>query len=294
MKLLYYPGCTLKTTAKNFEDSAIATLKKLGIDLVELDRWNCCGTVYSFASDDLIHQVAPIRNLVRVKEKGDDKVVTLCAMCYNTLRRANLLVNEDSEKKDKINDFMDREEVNYDGSVRILHLFEVLKELVGFDKIKDKVKKPLTGLKVAPYYGCMLVRPKEVAIDEPENPTIFEDFLTSIGAEPIEFPYFNECCGSYQTVNEVDFVVDRTYKILGLANSLGADIVATSCPLCEFNLDSRQKETQVKYPDFKPMPVLYFTQLLALAMDLDKKACRFDLNYISPDEVLKKEKALLH
>ncbi|MDI6840929.1 MAG: CoB--CoM heterodisulfide reductase iron-sulfur subunit B family protein [bacterium] len=296
MKLLYYPGCTLKTTAKNFEDSAIKSLQVLGIELVELNRWNCCGTVYSLASDDLIHQLAPIRNLIRVKEQGDrvsgngdrevrPQVVTLCAMCYNTLKRAELLVTQDDEKRSKINDFMDREKIKYDGGVKILHLLEVLKEF-GFDKIRKYVKRNMADLKVVSYYGCMLLRPKEVAIDDTENPTILQEFIKSIGAEPIGFPYLNECCGSYQTVGQVDFVVDRAYKILSLANELGADLIVTSCPLCEFNLDTRQREVQAKYSGFKTIPVLYFTQLLAVAMGMDKEKCRFDLNYIDPTKTL--------
>ena len=154
MKISYFPGCTLKTMAKNFEDSALASMSSLGIEMVELPRWNCCGTVYCLTSDDLIHQVAPIRNLIRVKEQKNKRVVTLCSMCYHTLKRADKLVKEDREKLDKLNDFMDREDVKYGGEVEVLHLLEILKNEVGFNRITKKVKVSLEVLKVAPYYGC--------------------------------------------------------------------------------------------------------------------------------------------
>ena len=287
MKISYFPGCTLKTMAKNFEDSAIASLSFLGIEMVELPRWNCCGTVYSLTSDDLIHQVAPIRNLIRVKEARDTRVVALCSMCYHTLKRANKLVKEDQEKLDKLNNLMYREAVKYNGEVEVLHLLEILKNEVGFDQISKKVKMPLKGLKVAPYYGCLLLRPAEVGLDDPESPTILKDLLESVGAEAIDYPYETECCGSYHTVVNVNLVVERAHDILSSAISQKAEAIALSCPLCGFNLDHRQKEIKEKFPDFKSIPVFYFTQLLALSLGLDEKVCRFELNFIDPRPLLK-------
>lgn len=287
MKISYFPGCTLKTTAKNFEESALASLSFLGIDMVELPRWNCCGTVYSLTDDDLMHQIAPVRNLIRVKEQKDTRVVTLCSMCYNTLKRANNLVKEDEEKLNKLNDFMYRENVKYDGKVEVLHLLEVLKNEVGFSEIAKKVKRSLKGLRVANYYGCLLLRPPEVGLDDPEHPTILNDLLHSLGAEVIDYPYETECCGSYHTVVNVDLVVERAYDILNSAISQGAEAVVLSCPLCNFNLDNRQKEIKKKFPDFKGIPVFYFTQLLALSLGLDERVCRFELNFVNPYPLLK-------
>lgn len=286
MKISYFPGCTLKTMAKNFEDSALASASSLGIEMVELQRWNCCGTVYSLTSDDLIHQLAPIRDLIRVEEQKDNRVVTLCSMCYNTLKRANKLVQEDKEKLDKLNDLMYREDVKYDGKVKVLHLLEILKNEIGFEQIARKVKIPLKGLKVAPYYGCLLLRPPEVGIDDPENPTILENLLESTGAEVIDYPYKTECCGSYNTVANVDLVVERAYNILRSAINQGAEAIVLSCPLCGFNLDNRQKEIKEKFSDFKNIPIFYFTQLLALSLGLDEKVCRFELNFVDPRPLL--------
>jgi heterodisulfide reductase subunit B len=292
MKISYYPGCTLKNNAKNFEDSALCSLKRLEVEAVELERWNCCGTVFSLATDDLIHHVAPIRNLIRVKEANTNKFMTLCAMCFNTLKRANERVKSDPESLDKINKFMYREEVKYEGDVQVLHLLELLRDEIKFENIAKKVVKPLKNLKIANYYGCLLVRPKEIGLDDVENPTVLENLMTALGAEAIDFPYKTECCASYQTVDKPENVADRTYHILTSAQSQGAELVSVSCPLCAFNLDYRQKETVQKYPEFKNIPILYFTQIMALALGCPEKDLRLDLHYIDPKPILR-EKGLL-
>ena len=292
MKISYFPGCTLKTMAKNFEDSAIASLSFFGIEMVELPRWNCCGTVYSLTSDDLIHQVAPIRNFIRVKEARDTRVVALCSMCYHTLKRANKLVKEDKEKLDKLNNLMYREDLKYNGEVEVLHLLQILKNEVGFDQVSKKVKMPLKGLKLAPYYGCLLLRPPEIGFDDPESPTILKDLLESVGAEAINYPYETECCGSYNTVVNVNLVVERAHDILSSAISQKAEAIVLSCPLCGFNLDNRQKEIKEKFSDFKSIPVFYFTQLLALSLGLEEKICRFELNFIDPRPLLRSKHLL--
>ncbi|MDZ7261444.1 MAG: CoB--CoM heterodisulfide reductase iron-sulfur subunit B family protein, partial [candidate division KSB1 bacterium] len=265
MKISYYPGCTLKAKAKNFEDSTLAVARALNIELEELPVWNCCGTVYSMASDDLIHQIASIRNLVRVRDKGESRMVTLCSMCYNTLKRANLFMMSDELKHRRINAFLDNE-VPYNGDVKVLHLLELLRDEVGFDEVRHKVKKPLVGLKVAPYYGCLLLRPQEVGLDNLENPTVLEDLLESLGAEVVRSPLKTECCGAYQTVNNPELVAELVHRILSAALAQGAEAMVTSCPLCQFNLDRRQLEIMQRYIGFREIPVLYFTQLMALAL----------------------------
>jgi heterodisulfide reductase subunit B2 len=289
MKISYYPGCTLKNNAKNFEDSTICALQQLGVAVEELSRWNCCGTVFSMASDDLMHHLAPIRNLIRVKEAGSNSVMTLCAMCYNTLKRANEHVKKNPADLEILNDFMYEETTKYKGDVKILHLLELLKDEIKFETIAKRVVKPLKDLKVASYYGCYLVRPKDIGLDNPENPTIMETLTTILGAQAVDFPYKTECCAAYQTVDNPEAVAERTNQILTSAQTHGADVVAVSCPLCAFNLDQRQKETTQLYPDFKNIPVLYFTQLLALALGCPEESLGFKLNYIDPKPVLLKK-----
>lgn len=286
MRISYYPGCTLKTKAKNFEDSAMTSMRTLGVEMEEMPVWNCCGTVYSLAVDELVHQLAPLRNLLRLKEQGESKLVSLCSMCYNSLKRVNLLVQTDMEKRNKIVNFMYEEEGEYRGEVEVFHLLEVLRDEVGFKKISGEVKNPLQELKVAPYYGCLLLRPSEVAIDDPLRPTILENLLANLGTQAVDFPHKMECCGSFQTVNNVELVVECARRILDSAVEAGAEVVATSCPLCAFNLDHRQEEIRQNYSDFQGLPILYFTQLLAIALGLEEGVCRFDLNHVDPRPLL--------
>lgn len=269
-------------------------MKELGIEMEELPKWNCCGTVFSLASDDLMHHLAPIRVLLRTRETGSDSLVTLCSMCYHTLKLSNIRVKQNPDQLEKLNNIMYEEEITYDGKVTVYHLLTLLKEQVGFEKIKERIKVDLSNLKVAPYYGCLLLRPKEVSIDpNMENPTIMSEFIETLGAIPVEFSHQAECCGSYLTVDEKDLVLDRSYEILKSARRTGADIVLTSCPLCQFNLDDRQKEVKKRYPEFEEMPVLYFTQLLALAMGLDEESLRFDLNWVDPRSILEDKHILI-
>jgi len=292
MDLSYYPGCTLKTKAKSLEDPAIASMAALGINLVEIQRWNCCGATYSLADDDLAHHLAPVRNLIRVNEQGKNKVATLCSFCYNALKRANLLMQNDQEKRKTLNDFME-EEKDYNGEVEVVHVLQVLRDDIGWGNISEKVKVPLHGLKVAPYYGCTLLRPKEVAIDDVERPTILGKLMAAIGAEVVDFPFATECCGSFQIVSNPDFVTQRAWDILSSALRREADALVLTCPLCNFNLSQRQQELRRKYSDFKGIPIFYFSQLLALVLQLDPQLCHFELSYGEPLHLLK-SKELVH
>jgi heterodisulfide reductase subunit B len=277
VKIAYYPGCTLKTKAKNLEDSAIAALAKLGIETVELERWNCCGAVYSLADDDLIHQVAPVRVLTRAKDQGFDKVMTLCSQCYNTLARANRLMKEDEEKAKTLNLFMD-EESGYHGEVEVVHMLQVLRDELGWDEVKKKVEKPLDGMKVAPFYGCTLLRPTEVSIDEqPFAPSVMNDFLAALGATPTQFGSTTDCCGAYEVLINPDAAVRQSGDILVKAQESGVEAIALSCPLCEYNLGHRQPSIMAARPEVQGIPVYYFSQLLAIAMGV-ADAGRFDLN----------------
>lgn len=292
MDLSYYPGCTLKTTARGLEDSMIASMEVLGIKMEEIQRWNCCGTVYSLADDDLAHHLAPVRNLIRVKEQGNNKVATLCSFCYNTLKRANLLMQKDSEKRKTLNDFME-EEMDYNGEVEVVHLLEVLRYEIGWGNISEKVRIPLQGLRVAPYYGCTLLRPQEVAIDHVERPTILHQLIETIGAEAVDFPFATECCGSFQIVSNPDLVTQCAWDILSSALRRGAEALVLTCPLCNFNLGQRQQELLQKYSDFQGIPIFYFSQLLALSLQLDPQVCHFELNYGDPLPLLKRKKLIL-
>jgi len=292
MKLLYYPGCTLKTSATNLEKSAFAIMEALGHEMVEMEDWNCCGVVASLTDDDLMHHLAPLRSLIHVEDQGENKVITLCDMCCNTLKQTNLRVKEKPDDLETLNLFMDREN-DYKGTVEVLHFLEFLRDEVGFDFIKKKVKKPLKGIKIMPYYGCMLLRPREVAIDDAEEPTILSDLLSALGAEVVDNPFKIECCGSYHTVENKELVSKRAHRITTFATDRESDAMVLSCPLCKFNLDTRGKEAEKMFKGYKQIPIFYYTQLIAVALGLDLSVCGFDKHTVNPTELLKKRKIMI-
>jgi len=288
MKLLYFPGCTLKTSAKNLEKSAFAIMEKLGHELVEMDDWTCCGVVSSLSDDDLMRHIAPLRNLIHVEDQDEDKLITLCDMCCNTLKQTNLRVKENKDDLETLNLFMDREN-DYKRTVKVYHFLEYLRDEIGFDYLKKLVKNPLKNMKIMPYYGCMMLRPREVAIDDAEEPTILSDLLGSLGAEVIDNPFKIECCGSYHTIENKDIVRNRSHRITNYATDLGAEAMVLSCPLCKYNLDYRGKEAEKIFKGYKQIPIYYYTQLIAIALGLDQKICSFDEHIVDPTLLLKKK-----
>jgi heterodisulfide reductase subunit B len=284
MDYLYFPGCTLYTKAKNFDQTARECSRLLGFELKELPNWTCCGAAFPLATDNVMALLPPSRILANAREQGST-LTTLCAVCYNVIKRTNRLIQEDGEKRDKINNFIEK---NYQGDLRVAHYLELLKQDIGFSRLKENVKKSLEGLKAAPFYGCMLLRPfEEMKFDDKERPTVFEEFLETLGAKAIDFPFKIECCGSFQSVGAPDVATECAYKILGSAQKNGAEVIVSTCPMCTFNIDHKQRDIKQKYLDFKSVPVLYFTQILGIAMGLDAGMLGFELNFVDPLPFLK-------
>jgi heterodisulfide reductase subunit B len=292
MDISYYPGCTLKTKGLNFEKTALALLELFDVNAVELEDWYCCGVMYSQTTDDLMHQLAPIRTLIKAKESGNEKLLTLCSMCYNTLRRAQRFIQSDEEKREKINSFMDQEIDFFGDEVAVVHLLEILQDDIGISELRAKIKKNYSDVLIAPYYGCMLTKPKEVAIVDPdkaEDPMIMEEILEGIGFETVYFPFKTECCASYQVLGNRDIVKDRTKKIVTTAIKNEADVIVLSCPLCHYNLDAVQKQLKEEDSNFETIPVLYISQLLALAYGIDPELNDFALHHIDPRPILERK-----
>jgi len=286
MDYLYFPGCTLYTKAKNLDQAARDCSKLLGFELKELPNWTCCGAAFPLATDNLMALLPPYRILANAREQGTT-LTTLCSVCFNVIKRTNRLIQRDGEKRDKINNFIEK---NYQGDLRVLHYLEILKQEVGFPQLKEKVKRPLSGLKAAAYYGCMLLRPfEEMEFDDKERPTIFEDFLEILGATAVDFPYKIECCGSFQSVGSPDIATECSYKILISAIKNGAEAMVSTCPMCTFNIDHKQSDIKEKYLGFQSVPVFYFTQLLGIAMGLDYRTLGFDQNAVDPLPLLQKK-----
>lgn len=257
----YYPGCTLKTKAKELDRTARLCAETLGFTLEEIDNWQCCGAVYPLGTDEIATKLASVRALYEAKKKNQ-VLVTLCSACHHVLKRVNDDMLNDKDTRTKVNNYIAQEEepYTYAGETKVLHYLEVIKQQVGFDNLKAAVKKPLEGRKIGAYYGCMLLRPSSIMMfDDPENPTIFEDFIRALGAEPIVYPYRNECCGGYISLKEKERAGEMSEKIIQSAVSKGAEELITACPLCLYNVGKTSG---------KKLPMVYFTELLAQALDL--------------------------
>ena len=254
MKYSYFPGCTLTTTAKDLDRYARASAQALGFALEEIPNWQCCGGVYPLGSDEIASKLSCVRALNDAKEKGQ-ALVTVCSACHHVMKRVNDDMQNVPDIQTRANNYMALE-TPYTGETEVLHFLEVLRDKVGFDTLKSKVVNPLTGRKIGAYYGCLLLRPSAVlAFDDPENPTILEDFIRALGAEPVVYPYRNECCGGYISLKESAMANTMCQKISGSAESFGADCLVTACPLCKYNLGKEGT-----------LPVIYFTELLAEAL----------------------------
>ncbi|MDZ7272255.1 MAG: CoB--CoM heterodisulfide reductase iron-sulfur subunit B family protein [candidate division KSB1 bacterium] len=302
MKLSYYPGCTLKDKTTHLDETTKASTRALGIELQELETWTCCGATYPLTEEKIANLIPQIRILRNVRQAGNEQVTTTCAFCYSTLKRANRAIALDPMRRQRVNAFLrDDEPVrpykektetpgDYEGEVAVLHLLEVFRDQFGWDKLTKAVKKPLDGLKVAPYYGCKLLRPpKEMEFDDPENPTTFENFLSALGCEVVDFPFKSECCGSYLSLSAPDAASRVSYLILKSAIQNGAEVVALSCPLCYYNMDLRQRDIARLYAGFRQVPVLFFTQLLAVALGLDEKILGLERHYVDVRPILKQK-----
>ena len=272
-KYVYYPGCTLYTKARNLDLCARRAAEKVGFELTEMPSWNCCGAIYNATSDDIAAQVGPVRNLAKASQLGE-KLVTLCAACYNVLKRVQDRLDQPGNEveSERLKTFVDEKwgpadepQGHTERSVKVLHYLEVLKNDVGWDRVKEKVTKPLAKLKVAYYYGCLMVRPKEVlGFDDAENPQVMDDLMRVLGAEPTKFDFKAECCGGYLVVNRREVAKAASQKILDNARAWGAEAIVTTCPLCQYNLDKLRVLTDGS------LPVFYFTQLLGVAVGLNQ------------------------
>ncbi len=281
MSYAFFPGCSMDGTAHDYQKSSLAVCKVLGLALPEIPGWICCGSTSAHQTDPLLALALPAKSLIAAEGKP---VAVGCAACYSRLKTANYEIASDTQKRKAVADVLGKD---YDGKVEILHLLEILNRDVGTKKIAAAVKKPLTGLKLVPYYGCLLSRPPEVTrFDDPENPTLMDQVLEAAGATILPWPHKTECCGAGYSITDVDIVKRLTREILAMAKAAGADAIATACPLCQLNLDLRQKDTEKASGERFGLPVFYFTQLLGLAFGLSRKQLGLRSLVVSPNKLL--------
>jgi heterodisulfide reductase subunit B len=285
MRYAYYPGCSAESTARDMHQSTLAVAGALGIKMIEPKGWTCCGATAGHQTDRILAASLPAANLVKIQDMGLECVVN-CAACYNRMKVANHEILTNSGIRQSVCDAIGRD---YDGSVKVRHFIEVLLEDVGLKTISNSVKNPLKCLKVACYYGCLLVRPpKVVKFDDPENPTSLDKLVKAIGGESIDWPYKVECCGGGLSLSRTDVVVNLTDSILGMAKSAGADCVAVSCPMCQVNLDLRQQDIKKETGRDYQIPIVYITQLLGLSLGIGSGKLGFDKLMVSASGVLEK------
>jgi heterodisulfide reductase subunit B2 len=283
MKYAYYPGCSAHSTARDLHESAAAVARELGIELVEIKGWSCCGATAAHETDRMMAAALPAANLALAKESGLDTVVN-CAACYSRMKASNHEVKTSADMRAKVADAIGRD---YDGSVPVRHFVEVLLEDIGVDKLRKHIKKPLNGLKVACYYGCFLVRPHEVTgFDDPENPTSLDRLVTAMGGVSLDWPHKVECCGGGLNLTRTDVVVKLSGLILEMAKAAGADCVVVACPMCQTSLDLRQKDIEKETGRKLDMPVVYITQLLGLSLGITEKELGLGRLMVAPKKIL--------
>lgn len=278
MKYAYYPGCSLHSTGIEYDISTRLVAQKLGIELEELDDWNCCGATAAHTTSHLLGLALPARNLAIAEKAGLD-VVAPCASCYNRMKTTELAVKSSVETKDKIAQVT---EMQYEGKVGVKSALEALVREPGPERIKSLATQSLSGLKVASYYGCLLVRPKNVAIDDNEDPVLMDDLVTTLGGEAIQWPGKTECCGATLPTARGEVGIQMVTNLLQMAQTAGAEAIVCACPLCFVNLDMRQSEIQNK------IPIFYFTELMGIAFGEQPAKVGADKHFVDPQPVLAK------
>ncbi|MFC2072085.1 CoB--CoM heterodisulfide reductase iron-sulfur subunit B family protein [Chloroflexota bacterium] len=262
LRYSYYPGCSLEATAKEYDMSVRAVAKLLDLDLEELEDWNCCGASSGHNTSKELSLALSARNLAIAEKAGLDVAVS-CAACFLRFKQTNHDLKNNEPLRKEIAEIIG---TPYNGDVEVKHLVDVFAREIGLEEIRKKVKKPLKGLKVANYYGCYLVRPPEVTqFDDPENPRLMDDLMSAVGAEPVDWSHKVECCGGSLLLARIDIVIKLVGDIVQAATDAGASVIVAACPLCQANLDTRQ-------PGRRKIPVMYFSELMGIALGVDKKA----------------------
>lgn len=291
-KYLMYPGCSLQRSAAPYLDSTLAIQDKLAMEFEEIADWNCCGATEYHSVTRLPAHALVGRNLAIAQEQanGSNTVVAPCSACYLNLSKTDNVMKQDAGFGEKVNQSLEAGGMHYDaGSLKIRHLLDVVFNDVGIDRIKELVTNPLKGLRVAAYYGCMIVRPDyENRFDNPEYPNELEELISALGAEVIDFPLKTHCCSGHMTQISSDIAYELIRRLIHGATQYEADLMVTLCPMCQLNLDAFQPNMNSHFGSSYHMPVLYFTQLMGLAFGIDAKDLGIGKEFIDPKEALAK------
>jgi heterodisulfide reductase subunit B len=283
MKYAYYPGCSAESTARDQYMSVNKVARALGIELVEPIGWTCCGSTPAHHTSKILSIALPAANLLMAQKMGLDMVV-FCAACYNRMKVANHEIKTNQVARKEVAKALGED---YDGSVRILHFVEVLVKELGIQQLKRHFTHTLDGLKVASYYGCLLIRPHDITdFDDPENPTLMDQLVKCMGGESIDWPHKVACCGGGFAISRTDIVLELSNAVLDMAKSSGAQCIAVACPMCQINLDMRQGNISKIMKTTYEMPIVYISQLLGLCLGISWRKLGMNKCIVSPKPVI--------
>ena len=280
MKYAYFPGCSLHSTAKEYDLSTKEVANCLGIELIEIPDWVCCGATPAHITMHLLSLALPVKNLIQARNMDTYEVVTCCAACFNRLKIANKFMQSDPEHRERVEEILG---THYKGEIKVRHFLDVLVNKFGLKNLGERVTRKISGLKVACYYGCLLSRPPEVTeLDDLEEPHLMDDLMTQIGVETVKWPYKTECCGASFSLTKTDIVHKLSGDILQMAFDEGAQAIVVACPLCQSILGLRQAAIIKKYKKNFRMPVFYFTQLVGLSLGIEAGKLGFQKHIVDP------------
>jgi len=283
MKYAYFPGCSLSSSGYDYHLSLKFVAQALGIDLIEVRDWVCCGASSAHATSHLLSVALPVLNLSHVEKDGFEKLIAPCLACLSRFKAANVELEHDVDLKKRMHEIFD---YKYQVKVKVYHPLEVFFE-IGLEKIRERMRKKLTGLRVACYYGCVLTRPPKIArFDNVEDPQSMDSIVRTLGAQPIEWSFKTECCGVSMTLTRSDIVLKLSNDILREAREVGANVIAVTCPLCQANLDGRQRQIEEAYNVRYGIPIIYITQLMGLAFGAFPKEVGIQKLITSPRDIL--------
>lgn len=275
----YFPGCSLEKMAVSYHMSAMETTRKLGITLHEIEDWNCCGATTYFYIDELLAYTLSARNLAIAEKTGLD-VVAPCSACYKNMYFTAAHLKKDADLAEHINFALEEDNLHFNGKINVKHLIEVFAKDVGPEELKSKVTKALGGIRVAPYYGCQIVRPQKEK-ENVEQPQFFEELLSAIGANPVNYPLKMRCCGGSLILSSRTAALSMVRNLLQSAVDSQAAVIATACPMCQVNLECYQQQVNQEFGTNFSMPILYFTQLVGLAMGILPKKLGFGKEFVT-------------
>jgi heterodisulfide reductase subunit B len=282
MQIGYYPGCSLESSAKEFDLSIRAIVQELKISLKDIPDWNCCGASPAHYLNEELAMALPYRNLVKAEEAGLDQVISPCPACYSHLKHVHEEVLKQPHLADRLGAIVGKK---YGGGIVSKHLLDFIKQDIGLDRLKSSLKAPLSRLKVVSYYGC-LTRLPGVHIDDMENPTLMDEVVNAMGGEALEWSHKTECCGASLSVSRTEIALRLVNSILEAAQDKSADCIVVVCPLCQSNLDTRQGDIHKHYGKNYGIPILYLSQLIGLAQKLDYSQLGLDRLVIPPRNLL--------